>query len=492
MKAKDIYNKIEFWIVSIVAASFILSLLVMSKNAENASAYRFEDYHIQYNFFKHFFIPGIFQVVIFYMGYVSFNNLAEERKDRWAKLGSVLGLYLIIATLVSVSKTYFDAWKFGKYDRNTVYLNIFMDGFTTVAIVFMIYVAYYILKELVFRQLIERKRTRTAPKDKSRVVTIAIILSAWIALLIVFGANNSQVGVAAIAVGAPFVAIILYGHIRYLIPLAGKERYKSRAYIWRIVPIVLVLGIVSGGVSAGITGSSNFEPIAMLWMLFAFAVVIPGCWYISKSNDDKEYLQAALGDSQANLSLLRSQINPHFLFNALNTLYGTALQEGAERTGEGVQRLGDMMRFMLHENMQESISLAREVEYLNNYIALQKLRMFSSSNIVIQTNIEEQLNRLNISPMLLIPFVENAFKHGISLQHASFINISLHTQEQVLYFDVSNSVHLKTNNDPEKMKSGIGLQNVKQRLLLLYPKKHELVIRETAKEFFIHLTISLQ
>jgi sensor histidine kinase YesM len=93
--------------------------------------------------------------------------------------------------------------------------------------------------------------------------------------------------------------------------------------------------------------------------------------------------------------------------------------------------------------------------------------------------------------MLLIPFVENAFKHGISLREPSHIRVTLDVKDQVLYFDVNNSKHHKPENDPEKDKSGIGLNNVKQRLQLLYPARHELIIRETSREFFVHLTIQL-
>src|SRR6187402_2924904 len=98
---------------------------------------------------------------------------------------------------------------------------------------------------------------------------------------------------------------------------------------------------------------------------------------------------------------------------------------------------------------------------------------------------------MQIAPMLLIPFVENAFKHGISFREPSYIKTTLGVNEKELFLDVTNSVHHKTENDPEKNKSGIGLENVKQRLKLLYPKKHELIIRETGKDFFIHLTIQL-
>jgi LytS/YehU family sensor histidine kinase len=175
----------------------------------------------------------------------------------------------------------------------------------------------------------------------------------------------------------------------------------------------------------------------------------------------------------------------------LNTIYGTAIQEKAERTGEGIEKLGDMMRFMLQENMQEKISLAREIEYLNNYIGLQKLRTDPNPCIKIETDIQPDVSLVQIAPMLLIPFVENAFKHGISFREASHIKIALEFKNNRLYFDVYNSKHIRNENDPEKDKSGIGLNNVKQRLKLLYAGKHELIIRETGKEFFVHLTIQL-
>src|SRR5690606_14858027 len=98
---------------------------------------------------------------------------------------------------------------------------------------------------------------------------------------------------------------------------------------------------------------------------------------------------------------------------------------------------------------------------------------------------------LQIGPMLLIPFIENAFKHGISLKESSYIRISLVTKDKTLYFDISNSMHPKSSNDPEKNSNGIGLNNVRQRLMLMYTGRHELSIRESGKEFFVHLTIQL-
>jgi LytS/YehU family sensor histidine kinase len=141
--------------------------------------------------------------------------------------------------------------------------------------------------------------------------------------------------------------------------------------------------------------------------------------------------------------------------------------------------------------MQEKISLVREIEYLNNYIGLQRLRTDPNPIIKIEEVIEQEVHTTQIAPMLLIPFVENAFKHGISFREPSHIKVTLEVKDNSLYFDVYNSKHARVENDPEKDKSGIGLNNVKQRLQLLYPRKHELIIRETGKEFFVHLTIQL-
>lgn len=227
-----------------------------------------------------------------------------------------------------------------------------------------------------------------------------------------------------------------------------------------------------------------------------FFILAPIQWYIFKrmarSNEELFVLKKKLGRTEANVDLLRTQINPHFLFNALNTLYGLAIHEKAEHTREAIEKLGSMMRFMLQENMQEKILLVRDLEYLNNYIALQRLRTAINPNIKIQISIQQEVNpALQIAPMLLIPFIENSFKHGISLREDSLIRVSVELKQSTLYFDVFNNLHVRSENDPEKDSNGIGLMNVKQRLQLVYPGKHELVIRQTAPDYFVHLVINL-
>lgn len=257
-----------------------------------------------------------------------------------------------------------------------------------------------------------------------------------------------------------------------------------------VVPVALVMLIITSDSQAAI-GFSVFQ------VFFNLLVTAPLAWLIYRRRWRRYQalagLQQELGHSTASLDLLRSQINPHFLFNALNTLYGTALQENGERTAHGIQLLGDMMRFMLHENHQPRIPLAREIEYLGNYIELQTLRTATSPDIRITTSLSEVPATEQIAPMLLIPFVENAFKHGISLQHPSWIKVTLHVDKHTLYFDVYNSVHARSAPGlpaPEEA-SGIGLSNVRQRLQLLYPERHELIIRRSLDEYFVHLTLQL-
>ncbi|WP_428655481.1 sensor histidine kinase [Runella sp.] len=200
-------------------------------------------------------------------------------------------------------------------------------------------------------------------------------------------------------------------------------------------------------------------------------------------------LETNLNRNQAELSALRAQINPHFLFNAMNTLYATAIEENAERTSHGIQQLSDMMRFMMHENNQEQIDVQQEVAYLRNYIDLQRLRLSESDKLELKVDLDDSLCLRSIAPMLLIPFVENAFKHGISLRNHSWIFVKLYCEQHQIHFSVFNSLHPRHEEDPEKHSSGIGLVNVQKRLELLYPNNHQLRIHRTEKEFSVQLVI---
>jgi LytS/YehU family sensor histidine kinase len=284
--------------------------------------------------------------------------------------------------------------------------------------------------------------------------------------------------------------ILLYIYLTFwLFPFKGDNSFIKRPVLIRLL-IATFIGTLPFIFSFWDT--DNPFQFLLCWA-FLLLIVTPLSWLLYQQRKDKiiqlKGMETALAKSNADLQFLRSQINPHFLFNALNTLYGTALMEKAEYTAEGIQKLGDMMRFMLHENNLDFISMDKEIDYLKNYIALQKLRTQSSSTICIEDTITEAKCNRTIAPMILIPFIENAFKHGISLKEKSWIHIRLDCTDTTVSFEVRNSIHKRFETDSEKDKSGIGLKNVAERLKLLYPGKHELNVSEDKDEFIVKLTI---
>ena len=187
---------------------------------------------------------------------------------------------------------------------------------------------------------------------------------------------------------------------------------------------------------------------------------------------------------KAQLNLLKSQVNPHFLFNSLNTIYSLAHQK-SDKTEDAILKLSSLMRYMIYETDVSKIELEKEIEYLNNFIELQTLRL--SKNVKIKFCIEGTLIGKKIEPMLLISFVENAFKHGISYSKPSEIRIDMSVTSMELLFRVENTAHKQTNSSKED--SGFGLRNITERLRMLYPDRHQLSIHETADRHIVELKL---
>jgi len=189
----------------------------------------------------------------------------------------------------------------------------------------------------------------------------------------------------------------------------------------------------------------------------------------------------------AQISSLKSQINPHFLFNTLNNIYATAI-DASPRTADMIDKLSDMMRYTMKETQNDFVPLEEEINYLNNFIELQKLRL--ESKIKFDYTIEGEFTELQIAPMLLIPFVENAFKYGVNSEQDSNIRINIKIIESELHFLVANN-KVNIQSDIKENNSGLGIKNTKHRLVLIYPSKHLLTIKETENDFFVSLHINL-
>jgi two-component system LytT family sensor kinase len=187
------------------------------------------------------------------------------------------------------------------------------------------------------------------------------------------------------------------------------------------------------------------------------------------------------------LALLKSQINPHFLFNTLNNICSLARKK-SDDTEPAIIKLSQIMRYMLTDSRQDKVNLNDEVDYLNNFIELQKIRV--RDKVDVSFNIFGDISMIQIEPLLLIPFIENAFKHGISYKDKSMIRIDLKTDTEGLVFSVENSKpSMRDRSNLEE--SGIGLKNVRRRLELLYPGKHILDIKDTDLKYQIMLKIDL-
>ena len=191
----------------------------------------------------------------------------------------------------------------------------------------------------------------------------------------------------------------------------------------------------------------------------------------------------------AELNFLKAQLNPHFLFNVLNMAFSSATSNGDERTADMIEKLASLMRYMLYESNVDKIELSKEINYIENYINLQKLRLSEDLPVSIRFKIKGDIHRNKIAPLILIPFIENAFKYGIKLGGKSEINIDLKIEDNNLQFNVENTIFKSTNN-LENKNSGLGLKNVKKRLSILYPEKHKLKLTSTDK-YFVKLNMTL-
>jgi two-component system, LytTR family, sensor kinase len=229
-------------------------------------------------------------------------------------------------------------------------------------------------------------------------------------------------------------------------------------------------------------------PIFSFFNLLSFlAMSIAYRFVLDKNRFERLQREKETESLKTELSFLRSQVSPHFMFNVLNNIVSLSRTQ-KDLVEPALIQLSDLMRYMLYESDEEKVTLAREIEYLNNYINLQKMRFGDDINVSITTqgNFDEYL----IEPMLLIPFVENSFKHGIGLIKDPFINISVHEHNGVLNFEVTNK--FSAQHEIKDKQSGIGLHNVQRRLKLLYPDKHTLVIEKVNDEFVVNLKLELQ
>ncbi|MGZ8549696.1 MAG: sensor histidine kinase [Chitinophagaceae bacterium] len=278
--------------------------------------------------------------------------------------------------------------------------------------------------------------------------------------------------------------------------LTPRLIYKKKYFIYLVV-LIVILGfvmLIHGILFSWLIKDREFILLISVWVnLSAFLLTIAASTVYQMMKDrmkaDRMAEQKQAENLKTELSFLRSQISPHFVFNILNNITALARLKSDELEPT-VMKLSSLMRYMLYETNEEKVSLHTEVEYLQSYIDLQQQRFGSKAKICISLETGNG-NAYEIEPMLLIPFVENAFKHGIGMIQNPEINVALTIKDSVLFFSVSNKYSESTAQEIKDKTSGIGLTNVKRRLNLLYQKNHQLLVSKKEGWFLVSLQLNL-
>jgi LytS/YehU family sensor histidine kinase len=285
------------------------------------------------------------------------------------------------------------------------------------------------------------------------------------------------------------------------LPKFLNNSIKLRNYVLLVIVAVLFFSLLEGSVDYLFNKHSNpfWDNVSVelsmeyfdftsfvnfLFLVLSFGYGFTLQWY-SNETQKRELIQDNI---QTELNMLKTQVKPHFLFNTLNNIFGLANKNKDPIVADSISKLAEIMRYQTYESKDGRVELNKEIEYLRNYIDLQKLRFAKGDKIKINFSISGDIESVFIEQLILLPLVENAFKHGISLQKESHILINLEIEKSNLKFHVKNTINpLKTKSIESD--SGIGLNNLKKRLDLLYPEKYNLVRKEDLNWYEVLLTL---
>ncbi|WP_420553699.1 sensor histidine kinase [Tenacibaculum aiptasiae] len=289
---------------------------------------------------------------------------------------------------------------------------------------------------------------------------------------------------------------IVFFYINYLV-LVPKLLFKKKVFLYVIaVLLVVYLGAL---IYRSFNFSSYFESLPQkinlkayksfsISVMFNIILVILGAvikTYLAwtKNETDKKDIESQKRITE--LEVLKSQINPHFLFNSLNSIYSLTVKK-ADEAPEAVIMLSELMRYMLYQANDDFVLLEKEISYIENYVNLQKLRLIDKDGISL--NVSGEITNQKIPPLLLISFIENAFKYGIDPIKNSKIIVTIDVDDTHFKFEC---VNVKNRKQIDDINSGIGLKNTKERLKLLYPNKHKLEISDRDNLYKVSLQLRI-
>jgi len=289
---------------------------------------------------------------------------------------------------------------------------------------------------------------------------------------------------------------LFYANCEWALPrLAGPRRYW--AYGLAVAVLVALYALLRAELNVGPLGPAlpytlGQQWIASLYRGSFFLFVSTGYWFarsavlLERQKREQEHALRVAEKNlhEANLAFLKSQINPHFLFNSLNFLYAQVYPH-SEPAAQGILLLADTMRYALHENNEGKVPLGQEVQHLHNYIAMNQLRYHQQLQVQFEVTGSDQF--VLILPLVLITFVENCFKHGELADPDHPLRIELAVAPGQLTFQTHN----RKRHGPKENRAGIGLANTRARLDLVYPGRHSLTITDAPDAYTCHLTLAL-
>jgi sensor histidine kinase YesM len=296
--------------------------------------------------------------------------------------------------------------------------------------------------------------------------------------------------IIGIATKLVFIAVLWWIYLRFR---SSKRHALIFIYVFGVAAALFIVDIIASWqikvftLQHMVTYPSPavwYNTTAYLAIIIGFAVV-----FFTRQLIDSERKQRDLMESRltTELKYLRSQIHPHFLFNTLNNLFSIAQRDGSRELADSIEKLSGLLRYVLYESLTDHVSLEKEIGHLRDFIGLLSMR-FSPEELNVDFTVTGNASDQKIAPMILLPFVENAFKHGVEAERVNDINITIVCEQTTLIFTCSNpKSHLRKLADS----SGIGLENVRRRIELLYPNRHVFETNETATQYMIQLKLVL-
>ncbi len=291
-------------------------------------------------------------------------------------------------------------------------------------------------------------------------------------------------------------AIIVYFNVLYLIPnyLSDKKIFTYLGLLILSIIIITPLKVIIFYFKFHDQPElQNFLIAEQNWYFLSNFVVAISSTIVSIISDwgqhQRERQELQTQTMQSELRFLRSQINPHFLFNTLNSLYALTLKK-SDKAPEIVIKLSEMMRYMLYECNEKEVFLSKEVNYIRNYLDLEKLR--HGKTMEIKFDVVGNISNQKIAPLMFMPFLENSFKHGINNHlEQGFVNIKMNVDGQNIHFNIENSKADALPSQTHKRSGGIGLVNIRRRLNIIYPDHHTLDINDNPRSYEVDLILDL-